>query len=213
VPFGYRIRWRRLQTRALAFGALGAFLVGTGVLVAVSLPKDESTAQTVASTTAPATTAPPATTTPPKPVATPLRVNAVAAYDPFGDDHENDDEVGRATDGDRATYWSTERYSSWFKDGVGLVVDAGRPVRLATLRLQSETPGFTAEIQAGTRPEGPFTRIVRGRKIGASTVVRVGGKSPRRYVLIWITQLGATPRTGGAVRINEVRATALTQEG
>ena len=30
--------------------------------------------------------------------------------------------------------------------------------------------------------------------------------APRRYRLIWITQMGATPTTGGSAHVNEVRA-------
>src|SRR5207249_2311463 len=87
---------------------------------------------------------------PAKPKPRPVHLTAVAAYDPEGDDHEKDELVPRASDGDPATYWTTETYSSWgWKKGVGLVLDAGRPVRLTHLVLVTDAPGYTASIRAG----------------------------------------------------------------
>ena len=60
------------------------------------------------------------------------------AYDPQGDGQEHDEEVPNATDGNPATYWETEDYRGRvdfgnLKNGVGIVFDAGRPVRLGSL--------------------------------------------------------------------------------
>ncbi len=124
----------------------------------------------------------------------------MGAYDPDGGDGEHDDEAGLATDGDPVTFWRTSRYRSQlssFKSGVGLVLEAtGTPDRIA---LRTDTPGFTAEIQAGSSPDGPFTKVSEGKLVGASTTWDVEGPDARYYV-VWITQLV------GTAHLNEVKA-------
>src|SRR5215208_1526066 len=61
----------------------------------------------------------------------PVKLRAVGAYDPFGDGTENDGEVANATDRNLDTYWPTEHYYDGLaavKQGVGLMLDAGRSV-------------------------------------------------------------------------------------
>src|SRR5437763_392908 len=83
---------------------------------------------------------------------TPVHLAAVTAYDPFGSGGEHDDKAGLATDGDGASYWETEHYNdapSLGKQGVGLVLDAGRSVQLHAVGVSTATPGFVASIRAG----------------------------------------------------------------
>jgi eukaryotic-like serine/threonine-protein kinase len=140
----------------------------------------------------------------PPPPATNVRLTGVGAFDPFGDNEEHDGEVGRATDGDPATYWTTENYRTFTKEGVGLVLDAGRPVALSQLTITSEDSGFTARIRAGQSPSGPQFQDVSDRQDveGASATFDVDTKGKAyRYYVVWL-QL---PRDGGRARINEVR--------
>ena len=55
-----------------------------------------------------------------------VTLKAVSDYDPLGADGEHPDLVDLATDGDPATAWTTEDYLSFDKDGVGIMLDAGR---------------------------------------------------------------------------------------
>jgi hypothetical protein len=117
-------------------------------------------------------------------------VSAVSAYDPFGDQGEHDAEAPRATDGNASTYWTTETYRAFTKDGVGLVLDAGKPVRLARLGIVTDTPGFTASIRAGdSRSSFPET-VAAAREIGGRTQIDLSGTADHRYYLVWITRLG-----------------------
>jgi eukaryotic-like serine/threonine-protein kinase len=132
----------------------------------------------------------------------PLR--GIGAYDPDGDGGgEHDDEAGLATDGQQATGWRTETYRSQlstFKDGVGVVLDAGEARRIETIALRTTTPGFTAEIRAGDTPQGPFPEVVgAGKTVGESTTWKLEDAEARYYV-VWITQLI------GRAMVNEVRA-------
>jgi eukaryotic-like serine/threonine-protein kinase len=133
---------------------------------------------------------------------TPLRLSGVGAYDPQGGDGEHDDEAPLATDGQTATYWTTETYEDFSnsKDGVGLVVDARSTVEPSTITVSSETPGFQAEIRTGDSPEGPFDTVVSdSQTVEGETSFELNG-AKARYFVVWITDLDSR------ARINEVRA-------
>src|SRR5207302_8404249 len=70
------------------------------------------------------------------------------------------DTASAATDGNLSTYWYTQIYATPefgnLKSGLGLVVNAGRSVKLSSLTVHTPTPGFVAQIRAGTSPQGPF---------------------------------------------------------
>jgi eukaryotic-like serine/threonine-protein kinase len=137
----------------------------------------------------------------------PVELHAVASYDPQGDDGEEHPEaVPSATDGDRATYWTTSSYraplSALGKDGVGIVLDARRKGTPGKVVVTSDTPGFTAEIRTGGRVSGPFGELAAGpAEVGTRKVFDTGG-AEARYWLVWITNLGAN----SSVHINEVKA-------
>ena len=133
---------------------------------------------------------------------TEVALQGVAAHDPDGGDGEHDDEVARATDGDPATYWPTQNYNSQlsaFKSGVGIVLDAGEPTELEQIALTSDTPGFSAEIQAGTSPTGPFETVSENKPVNGATTWELDGTEAQYYV-VWITELI------GSAHINEVTA-------
>ena len=130
---------------------------------------------------------------------TPVRLAGVASYDPQGDNEEHSERVQDATDGDSATYWTTERYNSFSKPGVGLVLDAGESRDLSQLAISTDTPGFKAEIQAGSSPQGPFERVGAGKTVEESTVWDLEGADARYYV-VWITALD------GRAHVNEAEA-------
>jgi serine/threonine-protein kinase len=131
----------------------------------------------------------------------PVELSGVGAFDPPpGDGREHGERVADATDGDPATYWTTEQYRDFRKPGVGLVVDAKRAVALSRLTIATDTPGFTAMIRSGSSPEA--TRVVSPpTNVGARTTFRVSTE-PARFYVVWITNLG--PHR--AVHVNEVRA-------
>ena len=97
-------------------------------------------------------------------------LDGIGAYDPPpGDNSEHDDEAPNATDGNPATYWKTETYRTFFKDGVGLVLDAGARRKVAGSPCTTDTPGYLAEIQAGASPTGPFTTVASVRRVADTT--------------------------------------------
>jgi predicted Ser/Thr protein kinase len=135
----------------------------------------------------------------------PVHLTASNAYDPQGDGREHDEEVANATDGRPATFWETERYANVdfgnLKDGVGIVLDAGRPVRLGSVTVVSDTPGYVAKIEAGASSSGPFDSVSQSKTAGGTTVFPLTVPTARRYYLVWITRLApGFPRT----HVNEV---------
>ena len=190
--------------RILAAGALAVLLLALGWAVANGLDEDDAASQ------APATRETAVTTTRPKPTTRPVararfvKLTAAGAFDPEGDGHERDEEASLAVDGDRSTFWRTERYSRFFKTGVGLVLDAGRRVRVRQVVVDSATPGVRAEIRVGSSRTGPFTRVSAAKTLTARTTFPVAGRAGR-YVVVWVTAL--PPESAGEVAEVRVRAT------
>jgi eukaryotic-like serine/threonine-protein kinase len=138
----------------------------------------------------------------------PVHLRAVAIFDPPpGDGYERDDLITNATDRDPETYWETERYYDEVltKPGVGLVLDARRRSEPSKLTITSSTPGFRAVVREGNGVHGPFPpsqTISKSQTVGSRATFDLEPKSPSRYFLVWITNLGGQEQ----VRINEVKA-------
>jgi hypothetical protein len=123
----------------------------------------------------------------------PIHLVASNAYDPEGDGQEMDDTVANATDGNATTSWHTEHYRTVefgnLKEGVGIVLDAGSPVRPRSLTIESDLPGFTADIKAGAAPSGPYDTVSTPTQVGSRTTFQLAVEPARRYFLVWITRL------------------------
>jgi serine/threonine-protein kinase len=137
---------------------------------------------------------------------TSVHLVATNAYDPQGDGQEHDEEVRNATDGNPATFWETEDYRGSLtfgnlKDGVGIVVDAGQAVRLRSLTVVSDTPGYVARVEAGASSTGPFDPVSPSQTVGSRTRFSLSVDPAQRYYLVWITRLApGYPRA----HVNEV---------
>jgi serine/threonine-protein kinase len=129
-----------------------------------------------------------------------VKLTAVSDYDPQGDGTEHPDSVPLATDGNTATFWTTETYRTFAKPGVGLILDAGEEVKIEHLQIVSDEPGFTAEVLAGNEESGGFVPYSEEQEISSRTTLELAGGKSYRYYVIWITD----PNT--KAHINEVRA-------
>jgi serine/threonine-protein kinase len=137
--------------------------------------------------------------------ATTVQLSGVGDYDPQGNGGEHSDTARLATDGNIATSWTTESYGNQdfggLKDGLGLVLDAGSPVKLAHLTVTTPSPGFTAEIEAGDSQTGPFRVDSSSQTVLSTTTFALNGATAQYYV-VWITQLPP----GNRAQISEVKA-------
>jgi hypothetical protein len=73
---------------------------------------------------------------------------------------------------------------------------SGTPEEIA---VTTDTPGFTAEVQAGDSPQGPFETVGAGKVVESTTTWDLESTDAQYYV-IWITQLI------GSAHVNEVKA-------
>jgi eukaryotic-like serine/threonine-protein kinase len=128
-----------------------------------------------------------------------VRLVGFSDFDPDGDDNEHPEAVPAATDGNTTTYWTTETYSSFDKEGVGIVLDARTSADLSELTVTTDTPGYTAVIEASNRSDGGFKVVSDSKTVDATTTFDLEG-GDYRYYLIWITSLD------GRAHVNEVRA-------
>ena len=128
-----------------------------------------------------------------------VRLSAFGDFDPDGDGTEHPETVAAVTDGNAGTYWTTETYSSFDKPGVGIVLDARNAVELSEVTVTTDTPGFTAVIEASSEPDGGFKTVSNSQTVEDQTTFDLEGGS-YRYYLLWITSLN------GRAHINEVKA-------
>jgi serine/threonine-protein kinase len=136
---------------------------------------------------------------------TAVPVRAVASYDPVGGDGEHDELLGMATDGNASTYWTTEGYSVFTKDGVGIVLDAGSDRKLDSITVQTDLPGWTAEIKAGDS-QTSFPDTVAGPKTAAASTTWNLDGGDHRYYAVWITRLTQASDGKQRAHVNEVTA-------
>lgn len=140
------------------------------------------------------------TPTPVAPVV--IKPAAVTDFDPEGDTREEHrSEAPLAIDGDPATAWTTVQYRNptMDKSGVGLIVDLGRPVKVASVAVTLRGTGSTVEARVpaenATADKAPTEAMKQWKKIGeqagAGEQVEIGIGEPveTRWLLIDFTRL------------------------
>jgi eukaryotic-like serine/threonine-protein kinase len=174
-------------------------LLAAGVVAAVFLLADDRVERGTGSRNTP----PP--TSAPELEAVSLGQRAASDFDPLGDDREHPEAAGRVLDGDRGTYWYTETYQAFNKDGVGIVLDARPGVRARQLRVRTATPGWhgqvlTADTRTPPKDLADWTRVGEIRAGQRTEEVELDVADRPRYYLVWITDLGSRE----SVRVNEL---------
>jgi transcriptional regulator with XRE-family HTH domain len=192
LPVGHHLPVRPLFALGLATLLLavgGVLFLGLTAQRTVKNAQPPAVAPTPKAKPKPVKVAPVAERQPVQTAPVPVFLRAVGAWDPYGDHTEHDSEAPAATDGNLTTYWRTEDYSvALGKPGVGLLLDAGRPVAPRRVVVVTDTPGYTAVIQAGASPTGPFHAVSAPAAVSTRTAFRVRG-SAQRYWVVWITHL------------------------
>jgi eukaryotic-like serine/threonine-protein kinase len=133
-----------------------------------------------------------------------VQLQGFGAFDPIGGDGEHDSAAGSATDRDPQTFWDTEHYNNFDKDGVGLVLKAPRPTALSRLTVHSVGTDFDAQIKGGDSSSGPFTDLTGDfQPVGASKAFSIDTNGKKYlYYLVWLK----LPFEGGQAKISEVTA-------
>jgi serine/threonine-protein kinase len=146
----------------------------------------------------------------------PIELNESDAHEydpPPGDGRERGTEA-LAVDGDPSTAWETERYDTPdlgnLKKGVGLYLDAGRPIVARAMRIVTPKDGWKMEVRVA---RGSVPGDVSGWTLVASDEMDASRKTldldtagqRSRYYLIWITELTEGATGGSSAAISEVR--------
>ncbi|HET7328164.1 MAG TPA: protein kinase family protein [Nocardioidaceae bacterium] len=184
IPGGRRWSWV-LFSLVIALCAVAAFLIG------FSLNADTDSEPAGAPTTAQSTPA------------QPVQIADVTAWDPFGEDGENDEQAPLANDGDPTTSWTTLTYYGQaqlggLKPGVGLILDLGEAKDVSEVRVNLGGNGtdFDVLVAPGDTDQPP-ARLdayqVQGSATDASgpTDVQLNRPVTTRYVVVWLTSLAA----------------------
>jgi serine/threonine-protein kinase len=154
------------------------------------------------------------------PTGTAVALEEATAYDPEGDEHEENELAGNAIDGNPGTTWSTEHYDSetfegtktGLDPGVGIYVTAKADATPTKMTITSPTPGWDAQIFAA--PSGPPDEIEEwGEPIGTVSGaekeedVQLHLGKAAKYFLIWFTKASPASDQEGRyqVEISDVK--------
>ena len=115
---------------------------------------------------------------------------------PGGDPNEHQDQVPLAFDNNPSTSWKTQLYTDAtfgsLRDGVGIYGDAGQPVGLKRIEVDTALPGWTAAIETSDDGQnwsapGPSATMSPQQSFDVSAL------GAHRYWMVWITRLVSGP--------------------
>jgi eukaryotic-like serine/threonine-protein kinase len=138
-----------------------------------------------------------------------LPLKTAKSFDPEGGDGEKETLAHFAIDKKANTSWTTEGYRTrpmGGKSGVGLYVQLKQSATIRTLRINNETPGWSAQIYVSSREGTQLSDWgpVVGTVTNATADTFDLALTPREgsFVLLWITDLGAKvePDSDGRIR-------------
>lgn len=141
--------------------------------------------------------------------ARPLSVAAIRDFDPEGDNgRENPARVASAIDGDEATAWTSETYTTpafgGAKDGLGLVLDLGGDRTVRAVEVDG-SPGWSGDVVVAATPGADRSSwgASAATVTDAPSKARVELTQPvtGRYILLWFTRLPPS----GRVAVDELR--------
>jgi cytoskeletal protein RodZ len=120
---------------------------------------------------------------------------SVAAFGPVGrGDGDDPQRAALAIGGDRARPWISQWYATArfgaLKQGTGLLLDMGRPVTVASVRVALVNSGADIKLRAGSKPVPAWLpTVARVSNAGGTAHLKPGTPVHVRYVLIWFTKL------------------------
>jgi hypothetical protein len=197
-PQASRMRWS-----ALGFVVIAALFLAGVLLVAWQFWQDSSREPPTPPTGASSTAASPSPSVT-QPVDVPIPVRQVSAFDPAGDEEENDADAEAAIDGDPTTAWRTVTYASRelgeLKPGVGLKLRLGGPQAVSGIEVELVGRGSDVEIwaerDAGANPTAQdplagYKKLADVPGAGDQFTYRFNPAVSTRSVIVWLTALPA----------------------
>jgi cytoskeletal protein RodZ len=155
-----------------------------------------STAQSTSAQASASQSTPVASPSTASPVAVQVLVPArVVAFGPVGAaDGDDPQRAVLAIGGDRARPWISQWYATArfgaLKQGTGLLLDMGRPVTVASVRVSMVNPGADIQLRAGSKPLPAWLPVVAHvSNAGRTAQLKPAAPVHVRYLLIWFTKL------------------------
>ena len=169
-----------------------------------------SSAQASATQASPAASSPASSASPAAVQA--LAPASVAAFGPAGlADGDDPQRAAQAIGGNPARPWISQWYATArfgaLKSGTGLLLDMGRPVTVASVRLWlTSHSGADIQLRAGSKPVPAWLpQVASASNAGGTVRLQPGSPAHVRYVLIWFTKL--PPDNAGTYRASVYRIT------
>ena len=140
-----------------------------------------------------------------------LQVAVASSFDPGGDGQEGEPPPAAATDGDRSTAWTTDRYSTadlgGLKTGVGLLLDLGRAADVRGVHVAFGVPGTSLRVYVGASPATlrRSAPAAAADDAGPGSALRTKAGTRGRYVLLWLTRLPPAEDGGYRGSVREVK--------
>jgi hypothetical protein len=141
---------------------------------------------------------PPATQTGPTTPAHagPIAILSATGFDPQGDQAEGNSQAGRVYDGDLATAWTSEGYSSadfggLGKKGVGVLLDLGQPTSVSQVTLDLGQGPLDVTAYAATNASLEGATVIGSASAASGRVqLKAADTVPQsQYVIVWFTRL------------------------
>lgn len=124
-----------------------------------------------------------------------LSAVSAVAFGPNGTSDGDNPQLAGEVLSDPAAGWTTDWYATsafgGLKQGTGLLLDMGRAVTIASVRVNlGQTTGATIELRAGAQPAADgFATVAVRQDAGGRITLTPSVPVSARYVLLWFTKL------------------------
>jgi eukaryotic-like serine/threonine-protein kinase len=189
---------------SLFVGYCGLRGLRSGASLGTSTPGGNATAGAVTGPSKPGPNQPPG--------GKPIAILSTTGFDPQGDRTENNALAPRVLDGNPATAWTTEQYTTAafgnLKSGVGLLLDLGQPMSVHHVSVDLGTGPVDVTVYAATTPSLSGATVI-GSASAASGRIQLNAPAATaqaQYVIVWFTKLAPHGGQFGA-SISEIALT------
>jgi hypothetical protein len=135
-------------------------------------------------------------------------IASATTIDPSDADGEHQEDVGKAIDGDPATFWYTQTYKradfAGFKPAVGYAITLTAKTTVTTVTLHSNSTGGNVEIRA-TDAAAPTTgAVLASGPFGPDAVFTLNPATETQSLVLWITELPTMPDGSFRLELTEI---------
>ncbi|MDM8085190.1 protein kinase family protein [Cellulomonas cellasea] len=136
-------------------------------------------------------------------------IASATTIDPSDDDGEYEDVIGRAFDGDPATFWKTHTYNNANflgprKPKVGIVLTLDGSTTVSSVTLNVNGTGGQVEVREGTAADPESGSVLASGAMSADTVLEFSEPVTTDSLVIWFTELPTATSGGYLIELTEI---------